>query len=95
MLLPKNCQSRLCQHPRSSRTAQRTSFWNRLRIRSQRASLVAQIIQNCPVIVGGVGLVPGSGRSLGKEQPAPVSCLENPMDREPGGLHGVAQSRTQ
>ena len=44
-----------------------------------------------------LGLIPGSGRSPagGNGYPFQYSCLENPMDKEPGGLHRVAQSRTR
>ena len=42
--------------------------------------------------------IPGSGRSAGEGNGYPLqySCLENPMDREPGGLlsMGVTKSRT-
>ena len=48
---------------------------------------------------GDLGLIPGSGRSPGKENGNPLqySCLENSMD---GGawwatVHGVAKSRTR
>ena len=43
--------------------------------------------------------IPGSGRSLGEGNGNPLqySCLENPMDREPGGLHtsGLQKCKTQ
>ena len=46
-----------------------------------------------------LGLIPGSGRSLGEENGNPLqySCLENPMDRGAwwATVHGVARSRTQ
>ena len=48
---------------------------------------------------GELGLIPGSGRSLGERNGYPLqySCLENSTDR--GGwwatLHGVAKSQTQ
>ena len=48
---------------------------------------------------GGLGLIPGLGRSPGEGNGNPLqySCLENPMDR--GALqataHGVADSRTR
>ena len=34
---------------------------------------------------GDIGLIPGSGRSPGREHGKPLQhfCLENPMDREP------------
>ena len=48
---------------------------------------------------GGLGLIPGLGRSPGEGNGNPLqySCLENPMD---GGawwatVHGVAKSRTR
>ena len=48
---------------------------------------------------GGVGSIPGSGRSPGEGRSRPLqnSCLENSWTEEPGGLytvHGVAKSRT-
>ena len=68
------------------RTAQRISFWNHLRIRSRRASLVAQTIKNSPVSAGRAGLVPGSGRSLGKEMATYSSILSG----EPCGQRSLA-----
>ena len=42
-----------------------------------------------------VGLIPGSGRSLGggNVNPLPCSCLGNPMDREAwwAAVHGVSK----
>ena len=37
---------------------------------------------------GDLGSIPGSGRSPGEGNGNPLQypCLENPMDREPGGL---------
>ena len=44
---------------------------------------------------GGMGLIPGLGRSPGKgnDNPLQYSCLENPMDRGAGWgtVHGVAK----
>ena len=34
-------------------------------------------------------LIPGSGRSPGGGQEIQYSCLENPMDKEPGGLQSI------
>ena len=52
-----------------------------------------------PCHAGNLGLIPGSGRSLGEKNDYPVqhSCLENSMDREAwwATVHGVAQSQTQ
>ena len=41
------------------------------------------------------GLICGSGRFSGEghSNPLQYSCLGNTMDREPGGLHGVARDR--
>ena len=41
------------------------------------------VIKNLPANAGDMGLIPGSGRSLGGRQGRPLqySCLENPMDR--------------
>ena len=48
---------------------------------------------------GGMGLIPGSGRSPGEGNgdPFQYSCLANPMDRGTwwARVHGVAKSRTQ
>ena len=43
------------------------------------------------------GLIPGSERSPeeGNSNPLQYCCLENPMDKEPGGLHVVTKSWTQ
>ena len=48
---------------------------------------------------GDLGLILGWGRSFGEGNGNPLqySCLENPMDKEPGRLltiHGVAKSQT-
>ena len=59
------------------------------------------MVKNLPVNAGDtgdVGLIPGSGRSLGGGNGNLVwySCLENPMDRGAwrAAVHGVAKSRT-
>ena len=41
------------------------------------------VVKNLPVNAGDVGLIPGSGRSLGEGNGNPLqySCLENPPDR--------------
>ena len=51
---------------------------------------MVQMVKNLPAIVGGLGLIPGLGRSLGEGNgnPFQYSCLENPMDRV---VHGVAR----
>ena len=80
-------------------TAQRTSFWNRLRIRSRRASLVAQTVKNsrqCGRCWLGpwVGKIPGEGngnllqylawRTLWTEEPGRLQSM---------GWHRVGHSR--
>ena len=48
-----------------------------------------------PANVGGLGLIPGSGRSPGEGNDNPLQyCLEKPMDRGPwqAAVHGVAKS---
>ena len=44
---------------------------------------------------GDLGLIPRSGRSPGEGNGYPLqySCLENPMDREPGGLQSMGSQR--
>ena len=48
--------------------------------------------------VGGLGLIPGLGRSAGEGNGYPLrnSCLENPMDRGAwrAAVHGVTKSQT-
>ena len=41
------------------------------------------MVKNPPANAGGMGSIPGWGRSLGKENGNPLeySCLGNPMDR--------------
>jgi len=63
-----------------------------------RDSLVAQTVKASACNAGDLGLIPGSGRSLGEGNgnPFQYSCLENSMD---GGawwatVHGVAKSQT-
>jgi len=45
--------------------------------------------------VGDLGSIPGLGRSPGGEHgnPPQYSCLENPMDRQPGGLQSMRLKR--
>ena len=44
---------------------------------------------------GDPGLIPGSGRSPGEGNGNPLqySCLENPMEVEPGGLQSMGSQR--
>ena len=52
-------------------------------------------VKNLPVSAGDVGLIPGSGRSPGEGNGnlLQYSCLENPMDKEPGGLQSTESQR--
>ena len=54
------------------------------------------VVKNLPANAGDQSLIPGSGSSSGEGNGNPLqySCLENPMDREPGSLLcGVTKSR--
>ena len=60
------------------------------------------MVKNPPANAGdirGVGLIPGSGRSLGggHGNPLQYSFLENPMDRGAwrATVHGIAKRQTQ
>ena len=58
------------------------------------------MVKNPPANAGDLrdaGLIPGSGRSPGREHGNPLqySCLENPMDREAGGLQSIARRRVR
>ena len=65
---------------------------------AERASLVAQAINNSPANAGDTGLTPGSERSPGERNGTPLrySCLKNPTDRRAwqATVHGVAKSWT-
>ena len=63
--------------------------------------MVAPVVNNLPANAGDIkdmGLIPGSGRSLGGENGNPLqcSCLENPMDRGAWWaiVHEIAESAT-
>ena len=59
-------------------------------LRVWRDSLVARVKASA-CDVGGPGSIPGSGRSPGEGNGNPLqySCLENPMDGEPGRLQST------
>ena len=72
---------------------------NWIKAREMEASQVAPVVKNLPVKAGDlrdVGLIPGLGRSPGREHGNRLqdSCLENPMDREAWQaiVHRAAQS---
>ena len=62
-----------------------------------RASLVAQLVENMPMMRETLDSIPGLGRSPGEGNGNPLqySCLENSMDRGAwwATVHGVAKSR--
>ena len=49
-------------------------------------SQVALVVNSLPAHAKDLGLIPGSGKSPGEGNGNPLqySCLENPMDKEPG-----------
>ena len=53
------------------------------------------MVKNPSANAGDMGLIPGSGRSLGEENGSPLqySCVETPMDRGAwwSTVHGVAK----
>ena len=54
------------------------------------------VVKNLPANAGDAGLIPGLGRSLGKEvETLQYSYLENPMDKELGGLQSMGSQRSQ
>ena len=59
-------------------------------------SQVALVVNNPPVNAGVVGSIPGSGRSPGGGHGNPLqdSCLENPMDKEPGGPQSMGSQES-
>ena len=66
------------------------------------ASQAALVVKNLPVnveVVRDMGLIPGSGRSLGvgNSNPLQYSCLENSMDRGAwqATVHRVTKSQTR
>ena len=62
------------------------------------ASQVSLVVENTPASAGDIrdaGSIPGSGRSPGGENGNSLqySCLENPMDEEPGELWFIGSQR--
>ena len=55
------------------------------------------MVKNLPANAGDVGSVPGLGRSPGggNGNLLQYSCLENPMDREAGGLQSMGLQRVR
>ena len=56
---------------------------------------MAQMVKNLPALQEALGSILGLGRSLGEGNGNPLqcSCLENPRDREPGGLPSMGLHR--
>ena len=54
------------------------------------------VVKNSPANAGDTGSIPGSRRSLegGNGNPLQYSCLENPMDREPGRLQSMGSQES-
>ena len=65
----------------------------------QEASQMAIVVKNSPANgdIGDMGLIPGSGRSLGggHDNPLQYPCLENPMHRGAwhAAIHGLTKSQ--
>ena len=55
------------------------------------------MVKNPPNNAGGMGSIPGSGRSLEKEVPTHSSILawEIPWTEEPGGLQSMGSQKSQ
>ena len=58
------------------------------------------VVKNPPANAGDIrdlGLIPESGRSPGggHGNPLQYSCLENPMDRKPGGIWSIGSHRVR
>ena len=63
-----------------------------------RASQVALVLKNPPANVGDIrdaGSIPGSGISPGggHSNPLQYSCLENLMEKKPGGLQSIGSQK--
>ena len=84
----------------SSRKKQRRGIRSRKGSHTKGASQVALVVKNPPANAAGiidVGLTPGLGRSPGggHGNPLQYACLQNPMDREPGGLQSMGSQRVR
>ena len=65
--------------------------------RDSGASQVTPVVKNPPANAGGMGLIPGLGRSPGGRHGnlLQYSCLENPWTEEPGGLQSIGLQRVE
>jgi len=59
------------------------------------ASQVVLVVKNPPPNARDAGSIPGSGTSSGESDGIPLqySCLENPMDEDPGRLQTMRSQR--
>ena len=55
------------------------------------------MVKNLSAMKDTLGSIPGLGRSPGEENGSPLqySCLENSMDRGPGGLQSMGSQRVR
>ena len=55
------------------------------------------VVKNLSANAGDLGSIPGWGRSFGGGNGSPLqySCLENPLDRESGGLQCIELRRVR
>ena len=87
----------LTEHGNVSFTDFQSSWCQRMQVLT-RYFPGGSVVKNLPANAGDLrntGSIPGSGRSCeeGKGNPLQYSCLENPMDRESGGLQSMASQR--
>ena len=66
----------------------------------KRTSQLVLVVKNTPANAGDIrdtGSIPGSGRSPGGGygNQLQCSCLENPKDKEPGGLQSIGSHRVR
>ena len=60
-------------------------------VEGEQGFLHGLVVKNLPANEGDVGLIPGSGRSLGggNGNPLQYSCLKILRTKEPGGLQSI------
>ena len=65
-------------------------------VEGEQGFLRGLVVKNLPANEGGVGLIPGSGRSLGGENGNPLqySCLKITRTEEPGGLQSIGSQKS-
>ena len=90
-MFKNNLEKNLTQNKHSVNVSDPPATW---------ASQVLLMVKNLPANAGDVrdpGSIPGLGRSPGGGHGNSLrySCLENPMDREPGQLQSIALQRVR